>query len=531
MSPPGWEEPRRRRRRRGHRRSRGHVVVEHDGGFAPPGAVLPARARKRATHAGGRRVRGYLRARIQPRKRASGRVERVLTGDAFPQGSHSSTPARSRTPRPRRRAACPGGGGLGIIGLIAYLLISAKLRRAARPTGQRARAGRGDTLGLAGLHVRADANQRDDRRGSASSTASRSSGAPSRQQRALPVRQHGLHGFDPDRALRRPLSACSTAPADHLVYIDPGLRRQVTARVEARCSSRCTCSHTSTATTTRPARRPRRDPRRYKGRRARAFARAPGGLLRWGAWANHAVETGLIDQLTRADINNGPAAAASATTAFRRRRDRSTRRSDARPRRSGGGGSPAATRPGALACNTFAGLGRTTARRRAVNDHQAVAVRPEPTKSSARCRRRPSAPPPERPCLSSAQRCSRPTSSARSRSPGRPEPGPCRVSAIAALRRRGLDPAVALAVRTSAVSENPSLPCRTRSPRPGRTPARSPAQLRDARHLPAPSVVAAYDRRPAEPIGGSPPVVGAAHVVLRRPTGAAPAPADGRRRG
>ena len=216
-----------------------------------------------------------------------------------------------------------GGGGVGIIGLVAYLLIS--LLSGGGGLGQlgpldNASVGKGDTPSSISQDCKtgADANQRDDCRivGVVNSVQKFWSGVFTASKEKY---QYVDTVFFTD-SIQTGCGYASSAvgpfycPADHLVYIDLGffddvrsqLGVEVTPFVEAYVLAHEYGHHVQDQLGVLDG--IRGDPRGPESKGVRSELQAD---CYAGVWANHAVETGLIEQLTQADINSGLAAAAA----------------------------------------------------------------------------------------------------------------------------------------------------------------------------------------------------------------------------
>jgi predicted metalloprotease len=216
-----------------------------------------------------------------------------------------------------------GGGGLGIVGLLAFLLISwlsggGGLGQLGPLDGTEV--GRGDTPSTINQDCRTgqDANQRDDCRIVAvvNSVQGFWDGVFQRSNRRY---QYVDTVFFTDSANTGCGYASSAVgpfycPADKLVYIDLGffddvkdqLGVEVTPFVQAYVIAHEYGHHVQDQLGVLQAIRGDTQGPESKGVRSELQADCYAGV-----WAAHAVETGLIDQLTQADINSGLDAAAA----------------------------------------------------------------------------------------------------------------------------------------------------------------------------------------------------------------------------
>jgi uncharacterized protein len=216
-----------------------------------------------------------------------------------------------------------GGGGLGIVGLVVYLLVAFLSSNGG--LGQLgpladSRVGQGDTPSSISQDCRTgqDANQRDDCRivGVVNSVQRFWDGVFTNSNRKY---QYVDTVFFTDSIQTGCGNATSAVgpfycPADHLVYIDLGffddvksqLGVSVTPFVEAYVLAHEYGHHVQDQLGVLGAIRGDTQGPESKGVRSELQADCYAGV-----WAAHAVETGLIDQLTQADINSGLAAAAA----------------------------------------------------------------------------------------------------------------------------------------------------------------------------------------------------------------------------
>jgi len=216
-----------------------------------------------------------------------------------------------------------GGGGLGIVGLVVYLLVA--LLSSNGGLGQLGplegtRVGQGDTPSSISQDCRTgeDANQRDDCRvvGVVNSVQRFWDGVFTSSNRKY---QYVDTVFFTDSIQTGCGDATSAVgpfycPADHLVYIDLGffdevksqLGVSVTPFVEAYVIAHEYGHHVQDQLGVLGSIRGDVQGPESKGVRSELQADCYAGV-----WAAHAVETGLIDQLTQADINSGLDAAAA----------------------------------------------------------------------------------------------------------------------------------------------------------------------------------------------------------------------------
>jgi uncharacterized protein len=216
-----------------------------------------------------------------------------------------------------------GGGGLGIVGLLVYLLIV--FLSGGNGLGQLApldgtQVGRGDTPGSISQDCRtgADANTRDDCRivGVVNSVQKFWNGVFSRSNRTYRYVDTVFFTGSIQTGCGDATSQVGPfyCPADHLVYIDLGffddvksqLGVNVTPFVEAYVIAHEYGHHVQDQLGVLDAIRGDTQGPESKGVRSELQADCYAGV-----WAAHAVETGLIEQLTQADVNSGLAAAAA----------------------------------------------------------------------------------------------------------------------------------------------------------------------------------------------------------------------------
>jgi predicted metalloprotease len=225
-----------------------------------------------------------------------------------------------------RRAGGPlvlGGGGLGIVGLLVYLLIA--LLSSNSSLGQLAplddtRVGQGDTPSSISQDCRTgqNANERDDCRivGVVNSVQRFWDGVFARSKRTYQYVDTVFFTDSIQTGCGQADSAVGPfyCPVDHLVYIDLGffddvksqLGVNVTPFVEAYVLAHEYGHHVQDQLGVLDAIRGDTQGPESKGVRSELQADCYAGV-----WAAHAVETGLIEQLTRADVSSGLAAAAA----------------------------------------------------------------------------------------------------------------------------------------------------------------------------------------------------------------------------
>jgi predicted metalloprotease len=216
-----------------------------------------------------------------------------------------------------------GGGGVGLVGLVAYLLIS--FLTGGGGLGQlgpldNTSVGRGNTPSTItqDCQTAEDANQRDDCRivGVVNSVQKFWNSVFTASNKKY---QYVNTVFFTDSIQTGCGYATSAVgpfycPADHLVYIDLGffddvksqLGVEVTPFVEAYVLAHEYGHHVQDQLGVLDAIRGDTQGPESKGVRSELQADCYAGV-----WANHAAETGLIEQLTQADINSGLAAAAA----------------------------------------------------------------------------------------------------------------------------------------------------------------------------------------------------------------------------
>jgi predicted metalloprotease len=216
-----------------------------------------------------------------------------------------------------------GGGGLGAVGLVIYLLIS--LLGGGGGLGQlapldNARVGADNTPSAIAQDCRtgADANQREDCRIVAvvNSVQKFWNGVFTRSNRTYQYVDTVFFTGSIQTGCGNASSAVGPfyCPADHLVYIDLGffdavqsqLGVAVTPFVEAYVLAHEYGHHIQDQLGVLSAIRGDRQGPESKGVRSELQADCYAGV-----WAAHAVQTGLIEQLTQADINSGLDAAAA----------------------------------------------------------------------------------------------------------------------------------------------------------------------------------------------------------------------------
>jgi predicted metalloprotease len=216
-----------------------------------------------------------------------------------------------------------GGGGVGLVGLIAYLLIT--FLTGGGGLGQlepldNTSIGRGNTPSTIkqDCQTAEDANQRDDCRivGVVNSVQKFWNSVFTASNKKYQYVNTVFFADSIQTGCGYATSAVGPfyCPADHLVYIDLGffddvksqLGVEVTPFVEAYVLAHEYGHHVQDQLGVLDAIRGDTRGPESKGVRSELQADCYAGV-----WANHAAETGLIEQLTQADINSGLAAAAA----------------------------------------------------------------------------------------------------------------------------------------------------------------------------------------------------------------------------